>query len=121
MGVSALEARTTSVARVRPSNTAMEPTIGAALFPVVQNVGGPRRLRLIARTVSRMQMVPFLSLASEGFLALEAPGRREMSGATKEIGAPEYRIGKFQWNFVLTPRETMISDPVLGPVVTARK
>ena len=39
----------------------------------------------------------------------------------KEIGAPEYRIGKFQWNFVLTPRETMISDPVLGPVVTARK
>jgi hypothetical protein len=27
-----------------------------------------------------------------------------MSGATKEIGAPEYRIRKFQWNFVLTPR-----------------
>jgi hypothetical protein len=34
-----------------------------------------------------------------------------MSGATKEIGAPEYRIGKFQWNFVLTPRRTMISNP----------
>ena len=56
-----------------------------------------------------------------GSLALEAPGRREMSGATKEIGAPEYRIGKFQWNFVLTPRGIMISDPVLGPVVIARK
>ena len=44
-------------------------------------------------------MVPFLSLASEVSLALEAPGPREMSGATKEIGAPEYRIGKFRWNF----------------------
>jgi hypothetical protein len=27
-----------------------------------------------------------------------------MSGATKEIGAPENRIHKFQRNFVLTPR-----------------
>jgi hypothetical protein len=27
-----------------------------------------------------------------------------MSGATKEIGAPESRINEFQRNFVLTPR-----------------
>ena len=38
-----------------------------------------------------------------------------MSGATKEIGAPEFRISKFQWNFVLTPRaqgsQTRYLDP----------
>ena len=39
-------------------------------------------------------------------------GRNER--CDKEIGAPEYRIRKFQRNFVLTPRGTMISDPVLG-------
>jgi|SRR2546427_4736102 len=46
---------------------------------------------------------------------------KEMSGATKEIGAPENRIGEFQRNFVLTPRGTMISNPILGPVVTAHE
>ena len=55
---------------------------------VARSCGGLARdkrsaARVIGRIVSRMQMVPFLSLASEGFLALEAPGRREMSGATK--------------------------------------
>ena len=54
-----------------------------------------------------------------GESAPERGGRNER--CDKEIGAPEYRIRKFKWNFVLTPRGTMLSDPVLGPVVTARK
>ena len=70
-------------------------------------------------------MVPFLSVAREGSLGSlgveSAKKEKENERCDKEIGAPEYRIRKFQWNFVLTPRETMISDPVLGPVVTARK
>jgi hypothetical protein len=48
---------------------------------------------------------------------------QRMSGATKEIGAPESesRINEFQRNFVLTPRGKWISIPVLGLVVAARQ
>jgi hypothetical protein len=45
------------------------------------------------------------------------PGKK-MSGATKEVGAPEIRIA-VPLELVLTPRGKDLI-PVLGPVVTAR-
>ena len=46
---------------------------------------------------------------------------REMSGATKQIGAPENRISEFQEELYPDAPGTMISNPEFGPVVTARQ
>ena len=64
----------------------------------------------------RYEIIIYWSEEDEAYITLKG-----MSGATKEIGAPENRISEFQEELCPDAPGTMISNPEFGPVVTARQ